>query len=64
MNTENREAIERALESERHISRRQELLKKLWRIKKLEHADEEERRQREGAGERPRVIARILVEAG
>jgi hypothetical protein len=64
MSTEDREAIERALESEQHIARRQELLKKLWRIKKREYADEEERRQREVAAERPRVIARTLAEAG
>jgi hypothetical protein len=60
--TETKETIELALESEQHTSRRQELLKQLWRINKRDQEDAEECHPRETAVEFDRTLRRSLVE--
>jgi hypothetical protein len=62
MSTDTKETIELALESEQHTSRRQELLKQLWRINQLDQEDAEERHTRESTIGYDSTAQRALVE--
>ena len=63
MSTDTKETIELELTRESHMSRRQELLKQLWRITKHEQEAAEERQAREMAFGHDHAPRRTLVES-